>query len=212
MTLLQAIESPRKYRREATIEPGVRRGKLVTTAETRIGDRGAREVLCNCDCGQQAWRTIQDFRIPRYMTCGCSRKRTWSEAKKKERNRRWEAVNRDHRREYQKKWKEENPGAVAQSDYLSKLVSSAPHERIEINDLYKLAKSSIPVVCCYCGRVTVSKQERHVDHRTPRSRGGSHLLGNLAIACAECNLQKHAKTEAEFLLLTHQIEEPFAIG
>lgn len=32
----------------------------------------------------------------------------------------------------------------------------------------------------------------HVDHMTPRSRGGRDVIGNLVTACAECNLSKHA--------------------
>jgi 5-methylcytosine-specific restriction endonuclease McrA len=42
--------------------------------------------------------------------------------------------------------------------------------------------------CIYCG----GKAE-HMDHITPISRGGRHSVGNLAPACAKCNLSKKDK-------------------
>lgn len=212
MDLSAAIETPRKRCRELTIPPGTRRGKLVTRTETRIGPRRSREVLCDCDCGQQEWREIKELLKPRYSSCGCSRAKPVSEEKKKERNRRWEAANRDHRREYQRQWKQDNPEAVARAAYLRSQVTSDPAERTAIGAIYKTMRAPLPVVCSHCGRITLSKTERHIDHRIPKSRGGGHFLNNLAIACTDCNLRKHAKTELEFLLQEHVIEEPLSIG
>jgi 5-methylcytosine-specific restriction endonuclease McrA len=52
--------------------------------------------------------------------------------------------------------------------------------------------------CRYC-RVPLVKGATHLDHRTPLSRGGAHEPSNVCLACASCNLKKHAMTEAEFL-------------
>jgi len=39
-----------------------------------------------------------------------------------------------------------------------------------------------------------------VDHRFPKSRGGSDHLDNLVLACNTCNARKGAKSDTEFLL------------
>jgi hypothetical protein len=49
--------------------------------------------------------------------------------------------------------------------------------------------------CAYCGAENVPL---YVEHLTPRSRGGSHRLSNLALACFPCNDRKGDQTAAEF--------------
>lgn len=47
--------------------------------------------------------------------------------------------------------------------------------------------------CHYCGAPA-----SHVDHLTPRSRGGADELANLVPACARCNLTKARRTAVEW--------------
>lgn len=49
--------------------------------------------------------------------------------------------------------------------------------------------------CRYCGTYEASFE---VDHMLPWSRGGTHALENLTIACAPCNRSKGALTAEEF--------------
>jgi 5-methylcytosine-specific restriction endonuclease McrA len=42
----------------------------------------------------------------------------------------------------------------------------------------------------------------HIDHIIPLSRGGRHSIGNLAPACAACNLKKGYKYLVEMRNLT----------
>ena len=49
--------------------------------------------------------------------------------------------------------------------------------------------------CVYCGETEVPFE---VDHIRPRSRGGSHRISNLCLACHECNQAKGNKTATEF--------------
>jgi hypothetical protein len=46
--------------------------------------------------------------------------------------------------------------------------------------------------CRYCGR-SAPEVVLHVDHRLPRSRGGTDDLDNLVTSCADCNLGKGAR-------------------
>lgn len=50
-------------------------------------------------------------------------------------------------------------------------------------------------VCAYCGD---SDCDLHIDHIYPWSRGGTHALENLTLACPPCNMSKGAKTLDEW--------------
>jgi len=49
--------------------------------------------------------------------------------------------------------------------------------------------------CVYCGVMGVPLQ---VEHITPRSRGGTNRVSNLAISCRDCNIEKGTMTAEEF--------------
>jgi 5-methylcytosine-specific restriction endonuclease McrA len=50
-------------------------------------------------------------------------------------------------------------------------------------------------VCAYCGATDVPLE---VEHIVPKSRGGSHRVSNLTLACHDCNQQKGNRTAEEF--------------
>ena len=52
--------------------------------------------------------------------------------------------------------------------------------------------------CRYCNQPL--DDDRHLDHRTPLSRGGPHAPHNVCWSCPRCNLSKKSLTEAEFLV------------
>jgi hypothetical protein len=52
--------------------------------------------------------------------------------------------------------------------------------------------------CFYCGR-EVPPDQREVDHKLPKSRGGSDRDDNLVTACRRCNQAKGTMTAAEFM-------------
>jgi 5-methylcytosine-specific restriction endonuclease McrA len=58
-------------------------------------------------------------------------------------------------------------------------------------------------ICAYCGCPLgwghESVQPPEVEHRIPKSRGGSNLLENLCLSCGPCNSKKGTKTDVEFL-------------
>jgi len=53
--------------------------------------------------------------------------------------------------------------------------------------------------CVYCGATAVSSGAHlHLDHLTPRSRGGEDVATNLVVACRSCNSRRQARTVAAF--------------
>jgi len=52
--------------------------------------------------------------------------------------------------------------------------------------------------CFYC-EVVIAQGDREIDHKLPRSRGGSELPDNLVISCSMCNKVKGCMTAEEFL-------------
>lgn len=55
--------------------------------------------------------------------------------------------------------------------------------------------------CFYCGVgfAPEGPDHRTVDHRVPRSQGGTDSLRNLVFACYACNQRKRDRPEEEFL-------------
>jgi len=75
-----------------------------------------------------------------------------------------------------------------------------PEQNDAIKRIYTTASSAERVRCYLCGGL-IPKGKRHVDHIMPLSKGGLHAPANLAIACATCNISKHAKLPEEIGLL-----------
>jgi 5-methylcytosine-specific restriction endonuclease McrA len=78
--------------------------------------------------------------------------------------------------------------------------------------------------CFYCGcRLTVrakqhSGRNRTLDHRLPKSKGGTNHTENLRVVCYNCNKRKRDRTEENFLTLAWvelrrlQVEREDALG
>ena len=49
--------------------------------------------------------------------------------------------------------------------------------------------------CVYCGKTNIPLE---IEHLTPKSRGGSNTVDNLAISCHDCNQKKNNLTAEEF--------------
>lgn len=67
------------------------------------------------------------------------------------------------------------------------------HRTVPFTRIVKLIES---FTCCYCGERKAEVPT--IEHVNPLSRGGKHVLENLELACAMCNLSKGAKTPEEF--------------
>jgi 5-methylcytosine-specific restriction endonuclease McrA len=69
-------------------------------------------------------------------------------------------------------------------------------ERIPFN-LRRMVIERDGLRCVYCG-VDLLKNEVHLDHVIPESKGGPTSYGNLQVTCGKCNLEKGVLSEGEF--------------
>lgn len=63
----------------------------------------------------------------------------------------------------------------------------------------------------YC-RIALSKQPYHIDHRTPRAKGGEAAEENLQLLCANCNVLKNNRTQRQFRLWFPMWRDQFLKG
>ena len=61
-------------------------------------------------------------------------------------------------------------------------------------------------LCALTGR-PMSLDDAHLDHKVPRSRGGSNDMGNLRWTCSKANEAKGSMTDGEFVVLCSQVVE-----
>lgn len=59
--------------------------------------------------------------------------------------------------------------------------------------------------CPYCG-ININKENAHLDHMTPISKGGVHSIYNVIMSCAKCNI---AKNNMSFKQWMGELEEPY---
>jgi len=113
----------------------------------------------------------------------------------------WREANPEKVREYKRAYKLRNPDKDRQYYEQNKWryeISRAKRRAIKAKaSIYVITAKDVSKImsrpCIYCG----AKAE-HLEHVIPLSRGGLHSIGNLAPACAKCNLSKGAKLIVEW--------------
>lgn len=95
------------------------------------------------------------------------------------------------------KWKSENKELVKEIRRTYKTKRRA-NERIGDDTRIILEWRRVQVKNCkWCG--VACEVGYHVDHVIPLSKGGTHTVDNLCIACPSCNLRKNAMMPDEFI-------------
>lgn len=101
-------------------------------------------------------------------------------------------------KEYCKVWHAAHPESRQSSYQRRRARISASHNRVTPAALLNLYQKS-GGKCCYCEQPLDNRGRGHLEHRRPLSRGGSHIMKNLSLACSRCNLHKGTRTVAEFM-------------
>lgn len=130
----------------------------------------------------------------------------------KERAKELRESKKDEKREYDRAYREANADKCRENDRRKVKANPAAYQAIRNN--YKHRRRAIealgiessvlaywtaeqPKACFYCGDDCI--ENFHVDHFMPLSKGGAHVLTNLRISCASCNLSKNASDPLEWI-------------
>jgi len=127
-----------------------------------------------------------------------AKNRAWIEAnpeRHKEIVQAWYENNRDRKRETSRLWHQQNPDrARAYSSKRRAIKSNALVHEVPDEMVWEFNPAG-PGCCNYCANplVFASRATWEVDHVVPLSRGGTHEVGNLVVACVRCNRSKGAR-------------------
>lgn len=95
-----------------------------------------------------------------------------------------------------RKWREDNPEEYKVQNKVIKARRRAAGQmptKDVLEELYEQSEDH----CMYCGIRLFG--EYHLEHMNPIVRGGSNEIENLAVVCADCNLNKGDKTFTEWV-------------
>lgn len=108
--------------------------------------------------------------------------------------------------EFKLKQKKRNQGNYAK--YRETFIANSSKRRAKLKEIPgSYTKNDLLIIfqkqegaCLYCDANVGRRGKRwHADHFIPLSRGGTNYPENIVIACADCNLSKHAKMPWEFM-------------
>ena len=137
-----------------------------------------------------------------------AQKAAWLEKnheRKKQLDREYGKANRAKNNLATRKYRERNPEKIKQFERNWRLANPQKvllqsHKRRALknqNGVFLVTKKDVKKLmqqnCVYCG-----SPAEHLDHVIPIARGGKHSIGNLAPACAFCNMSKGAKLVSEW--------------
>lgn len=94
-----------------------------------------------------------------------------------------------------REWKVANKELVVEQSARRRWLKREGAEKISRAQLLALLKGQ-QGRCAYCERVL--NEGKHLDHRIPLTRGGTHTLDNVVWSCPSCNLRKSRKLPDEF--------------
>ena len=101
----------------------------------------------------------------------------------------WREKNKDHVKQYMQRWWANNPEKKRAYKYANKKNATTA----ELVGLMAAQGGA----CALCGDSIV--QDRHLDHKLPKSRGGLSEARNYQWLCPTCNVTKGALTNEELL-------------
>lgn len=96
----------------------------------------------------------------------------------------------------QMKYRAKNPDATRQSNRTSKSLrrgADGVHTEKDVDDLRVRQGGK----CALCGD-GLRDGDFHVDHIIPLSKGGNNFVGNIQLACSQCNIRKRAMLPIQF--------------
>lgn len=102
----------------------------------------------------------------------------------------------EHLRQRGREYRAKNPDMFRQINRTTKATrrgASGTHTEKDVDDLRILQGGK----CAMCGD-GLRDGDFHVDHIIPLSKGGNNFVGNIQLACSQCNIRKRAMLPIEF--------------
>jgi 5-methylcytosine-specific restriction endonuclease McrA len=113
-----------------------------------------------------------------------------------ENNARWHATHPDEARERRKRWRGENPEREKIHKHTRRTRISESGGSFTVSDIQNMLKQQ-KGKCIVC--LTSIKENYHIDHVIPVSKGGSSDRSNLQLLCPRCNMSKHDRDNITFM-------------
>lgn len=147
--------------------------------------------------GRRPWKTESEKAATRLAKNARRRKARAADPAYREKHaayqRRFDQANRERERLRKRAWITDNPEQRRVNRQARRAaMRNAPgrHTRSQIERILRLQRGR----CAYCDQA----DDLHLDHAIPLSRGGSNWPWNLQWLCAQHNVAKGAKTDAEY--------------
>lgn len=103
---------------------------------------------------------------------------------------RLEPGQRERQRQREKNWQARNPNKVRAQGLIKRARKARAFvERVDPQVVFERDKRR----CGICRKLIKVRDEWHIDHVVPLSKGGTHSYDNVQLAHAKCNLVKHDK-------------------
>ncbi len=109
----------------------------------------------------------------------------------------FKAMRKRYKRAHSVVWGQENKPKKKDSGDRLNYKNTRKRRPVEMRAFYLGIETAEELPCFYCSVVT-TLGTRTVDHKTPISRGGEHVLENVCCACRSCNSSKGKLTAEEF--------------
>jgi 5-methylcytosine-specific restriction endonuclease McrA len=84
----------------------------------------------------------------------------------------------------------------SQNRHYRKKYNTNPGDRLTTAQIEYLTE--VYTNCAYCN-TELTLDNTHIEHIHPLSKGGSHSIDNVVLACKDCNLRKNSKTLDQWL-------------
>lgn len=108
----------------------------------------------------------------------------------------WRKANPEKQKAAVNGWKAKNPDADVVHRQLRRARKKQADGKLSKGIVGRLMEFQNGM-CIYCEADL--KSGKHLDHKTPLSRGGANVDSNVHLTCPTCNMRKHAKTHEEFI-------------
>ncbi len=110
----------------------------------------------------------------------------------------FKAMRKQYKRAHGLVWAQDNKPWRNESEYKKEYRRIRHLRPTAMRAFYLEIETAEDLACFYCG-VGTNKGSRTVDHKTPISRGGEHVLENVCCSCRSCNSSKGKLTAEEFV-------------